>query len=195
VIDFDGMKWFSRNHYDCNFITPASRDLGTSQSFWITDTNHLNDWKHSRDSRIDLSRFALRWNVVEEPYSSNFLRAPQVSHLRADEEKAARTMVKITKLPPGKAIGADDLQIWARQRNGGLSGVPDDRQQKNRLHQKQWRARWLRLLQGIARDQWLFRLIAAGRKLDPENKRLAVHLLETLVRHLQADKTKEPSGE
>jgi hypothetical protein len=54
-------------------------------------------------------------------------------------------MVKITKLPPGKAMGADDLQIWARQRNGGLSGVPDDRQQENLLYkQKRQREKWLR---------------------------------------------------
>jgi hypothetical protein len=74
-------------------------------------------------------------------------------------------MAKIAKLPPGKAIGADDLQIWARQRNAGLSGVPDNRQQENRLRKrKRRRARWLRLPRDIACDQWLFRLIAAGRK-------------------------------
>jgi hypothetical protein len=105
-------------------------------------------------------------------------------------------MAKITKCPPGKAIGADYLQIWARQRNGGLSGVPDDRQQKNRPHtRKRWRAKSLRLLRELARDQWLFRLITAGRKLDPENKQFAVHLLETLVHDLQARKTNEQLGE
>ncbi len=53
-------------------------------------------------------------------------------------------MVKITKLPPGKAIGADDLQNWSRQRNAGRSGTRDDRQEEKWLHeQKQWREkRW-----------------------------------------------------
>jgi hypothetical protein len=54
-------------------------------------------------------------------------------------------MVKITKLAPGKAIGADDLQRWSRQRNAGRSGVTDDRQEEKRLQkQKQSRQRWLR---------------------------------------------------
>jgi len=35
----------------------------------------------------------------------------------------------------------------------------------------------------IARDQWLSRLAAAGRKLDAEDMKLAVHLIETLMRH------------
>ena len=37
----------------------------------------------------------------------------------------------------------------------------------------------------IARDQWLSRLVAAGRKLDAEDMKLAVHLVETLMRHHQ----------
>ncbi len=28
-----------------------------------------------------------------------------------------------TKLPPGKALGADDLRQWAQRRNAGQSGV------------------------------------------------------------------------
>jgi hypothetical protein len=53
-------------------------------------------------------------------------------------------MVKITKLPPGKAIGADDLQNWSRQRNAGRSGTRDDRQEEKWLRkQKQRRAKWL----------------------------------------------------
>lgn len=52
--------------------------------------------------------------------------------------------VKITKLPPGKAIGADDLQRWSRQRNAGRSGAPDDWLLEQRLHgQKKRRKRWL----------------------------------------------------
>src|SRR5260370_41034821 len=77
--------------------------------------------------------------------------------------KVSGEMAKITKLPPGKAIGADDLQIWARRRNGGLSGVPKHRKQ--------------------GKVELLCSLVAAGRKLDPENLPLAVHLVETLIRH------------
>jgi hypothetical protein len=32
--------------------------------------------------------------------------------------------VKITKLPPGEAEGARDLQTWAFRRSTGRSGVP-----------------------------------------------------------------------
>jgi len=35
----------------------------------------------------------------------------------------------------------------------------------------------------IVRDQWLSRLAVAGRKLDAEDMKLAVHLIETLMRH------------
>src|SRR5262249_43812064 len=35
----------------------------------------------------------------------------------------------------------------------------------------------------IARDQWLSKLVAAGRKLDAEDMKLAVHLIETVMRH------------
>ena len=54
-------------------------------------------------------------------------------------------MVKITKLPLGKAIGADDLQQWSRQRKAGRSGAPEDRQAEKRLQeQKQRREKSLR---------------------------------------------------
>ena len=33
----------------------------------------------------------------------------------------------------------------------------------------------------IARDQWLSRLVVAARKLDPEDVKLATHLVETLI--------------
>jgi hypothetical protein len=33
------------------------------------------------------------------------------------------TMVKITKLPPGKAKGSEDLQLWSSRRLSGLAGV------------------------------------------------------------------------
>src|SRR5262249_3014437 len=35
----------------------------------------------------------------------------------------------------------------------------------------------------IAHDQWLSRLVAAGGKLDAEDMKLAVHLIETVMRH------------
>jgi hypothetical protein len=35
----------------------------------------------------------------------------------------------------------------------------------------------------IARDQWLSRLLAAGRKLNGEDTKLAVQLIEALVSH------------
>jgi hypothetical protein len=38
----------------------------------------------------------------------------------------------------------------------------------------------------IARDQWLSRLVAAGGKLDTREMKLAVHLIEALVRHRQS---------
>lgn len=38
----------------------------------------------------------------------------------------------------------------------------------------------------IARDQWLSRLVAAGDKLDTKNVKLAVQLIEALVRHSQS---------
>ena len=41
------------------------------------------------------------------------------------------------------------------------------------------------LARDVARDQWLSRLVAAGRKLDAEDMKLAVHLIETLMRHHQ----------
>jgi DNA-binding MarR family transcriptional regulator len=41
----------------------------------------------------------------------------------------------------------------------------------------------------IAHDQWLSRLVAAGRKLDAEDTKLAVHLVETLTRYRQMQET------
>jgi len=65
-------------------------------------------------------------------------------HFRAHEEKVYRDMIRITKLPPGKAIGADDLQNWSRQRNAGRSGTRDDRLEEKRLRkQKRWREKRL----------------------------------------------------
>jgi hypothetical protein len=90
-------------------------------------------------------------------------------------------MIKIRKLPPGRATGADDLQIWARRRNGGLSGVPEHRNQRSP--------------RDLAHFELLRSLVAAGRKLDSENLRLAVLLLETFIRYRQVRKPTEPLGE
>lgn len=46
-------------------------------------------------------------------------------------------MVQITKLPPGKAIGADDLQQWAFRRAEGKSGVVVSTDEQVTL--QQWR--------------------------------------------------------
>jgi hypothetical protein len=47
--------------------------------------------------------------------------------------------VKITKCPPGKALGADDLTTWAQRRATGKVGVPTPRKEE-----KKWRKRHLR---------------------------------------------------
>jgi len=39
----------------------------------------------------------------------------------------------------------------------------------------------------IARDQWLSRLVAAGGKLDTKEMKLAVQLIEALVRHQSSE--------
>jgi len=55
--------------------------------------------------------------------------------------------VKITKLPPGKALGADDLRRWAHQRLRGRSGVPMTKREKKLAGKhdepKDAAARWL----------------------------------------------------
>ncbi len=73
------------------------------------------------------------------------LKFAATQNAAARDDVEVGVMVKITKLPPGKAIGADDLQGWSRQRNAGRSGVPDDRQKEKRLNeQKLRREKWLR---------------------------------------------------
>lgn len=44
--------------------------------------------------------------------------------------------IQITKLPPGKAIGADDLTKWARNRSVGRSGSD-----RGKMADKQWTCR------------------------------------------------------
>jgi hypothetical protein len=77
-------------------------------------------------------------------------------------------MAKITKCPPGKAIGADDLQIWARQRNGGLSGVPDHRYQERWQHKQKPPEKTLRPIEEMVSDPWFSRLLKAGCKPWPQ---------------------------
>jgi hypothetical protein len=56
--------------------------------------------------------------------------------------------VKITRCPPGEAMGARDLQRWAHQRLRGRSGVPLTRKQKKvaaaRGEDEDATAKWLR---------------------------------------------------
>jgi hypothetical protein len=47
-------------------------------------------------------------------------------------------VMKITKLPPGEAEGARDLQTWASRRSTGWSGVPLNRKD---FKQRQWKRR------------------------------------------------------
>ena len=51
--------------------------------------------------------------------------------------------IKITKLPPGEAMGARDLRKWASNRRAGGSGVPlskKQRQRIKRMKREAWRA-------------------------------------------------------
>lgn len=56
--------------------------------------------------------------------------------------------IKITKCPPGEAIGARDLQKWGQRRTIGQSGVPLSRKewlrQKKREKNKDPAEKWLR---------------------------------------------------
>jgi hypothetical protein len=53
--------------------------------------------------------------------------------------------MKITKLPPGEAVGARDLQTWASQRSAGRAGVPvGEKERKALAWKRRDRAqRWL----------------------------------------------------
>jgi hypothetical protein len=48
--------------------------------------------------------------------------------------------VKITKLPPGEAIGARDLRTWASRRAAGRAGVPTTKTERAVLDQQKWQA-------------------------------------------------------
>jgi hypothetical protein len=47
--------------------------------------------------------------------------------------------VPVTRCPPGKAFGADDLRTWAHQRAKGGSGVPTLRKAE-----RAWRKQYLK---------------------------------------------------
>jgi hypothetical protein len=58
-------------------------------------------------------------------------------------------MVKITKCPPGKALGAGDLHTWASRRLSGRSGVPGQQDAGalndwSRNREPKWLKKWLK---------------------------------------------------
>jgi hypothetical protein len=55
-----------------------------------------------------------------------------------------KSEVKVTKLPPGKAFGADDQQNWAQRRSADTAGVYDRkaaRKQRKRAKELSTQAR------------------------------------------------------
>jgi len=66
-------------------------------------------------------------------------------------------MVEVKKLPPGKALGADDLQHWAHQRMRGRSGVPKSKSErrlaKKRAEREDATAFWLRMAEARERGE------------------------------------------
>jgi len=65
--------------------------------------------------------------------------------------------IKITKLPPGEALGARDLQNWAMQRLRGRSGIPKTRREKKvakaRSEDEDATAKWLAAAERKARSK------------------------------------------
>jgi hypothetical protein len=55
-------------------------------------------------------------------------------------------MTKIKKLPPGRALGSDDLRWWAMRRGVGRSGAP--------MTRKEWK-QWRKPRKLDAADEWL----------------------------------------
>lgn len=47
--------------------------------------------------------------------------------------------VKVTVLPPGRAVGAGDLQAWALRRSAGEWGVPETKKEKRKNSLRGWR--------------------------------------------------------
>lgn len=65
--------------------------------------------------------------------------------------------IKITKLPPGEAMGARDLQNWAHRRLAGRSGMRMTRKEKKvakaRSDDEDSTARWLAEAERKARSK------------------------------------------
>jgi hypothetical protein len=65
--------------------------------------------------------------------------------------------IRITKLPPGEALGARDLQNWAHRRLAGRSGVRLTRKEKKvaaaRSEAQDATARWLAEAERKARSK------------------------------------------
>jgi DNA-binding MarR family transcriptional regulator len=65
-----------------------------------------------------------------------------------------------------------------------------DRQRAIKLQSRDLLVMAKRSTRGIAQEQWLSRLIAVGRKLDPKDVKLAVRQIEALVGHRQLKRIK-----
>jgi hypothetical protein len=61
--------------------------------------------------------------------------------------------VKVTRLPPGKAIGCDDLQRWGKQRLLGRSGVPKSKAERKLAEREDPTAYWLAQAERKARSK------------------------------------------
>ena len=46
--------------------------------------------------------------------------------------RTSLSAIPITKLPPGKAKGVNDMKVWAQRRNVGFSGVPERKKRRTR---------------------------------------------------------------
>jgi hypothetical protein len=58
-------------------------------------------------------------------------------------------MTTIKKLPPGRALGADDLRWWSMRRNAGRSRAGTSKEEAKKL------AEWRRPKKLDAADRWL----------------------------------------
>ncbi len=89
-----------------------------------------------------------------------------------DLEDSRRTQTFLTA--KGKALRRDMVRL-----------VHSDRQATTKLRSSDV-VRDFGPAKDIAREQWLSRLLAAGRRLDPKDMKLAVRLVETLMRDRHA---------
>ena len=86
-----------------------------------------------------------------------------------DTEDARKHQTFLTA--KGKALMREILRLVRSDQQAAMKLRTDDLMTK------------LEPRRNIARDQWLSRLAAAGRKLDLEDTKLAVQLIEALVNH------------